>query len=200
MFLQIPGLTLRTLNISIPLLKQDNKSSHKLETEKEIKRSSFPVMGMLQMNSSLEGGEDIPHLQAFPGKGLWAFYPEPIPSRLHHGTVNMEIMLLYSLVSILFPMLSTAIITWKEAAENFHGRKWRVILRCAHKWLNYSSSWWTNMSIHENASVFIDMCVGASYYSLIPSKGLRKITLHSWIHHSLTCELGQVNLILPSHH
>lgn len=73
MFLQIPELTLRTLKISIPLLKQDNKSSHKLETEKEIKRSSFLVVGMLQMNSGLEGGEDIPHLQAFPGKGLWAW-------------------------------------------------------------------------------------------------------------------------------
>lgn len=72
MFLQIPGLTLRTLKISIPLLTQDNKSSHKLETEKEIKRSSFPVVRMLQMNSGLEGGEDIPHLQAFPGKGLLA--------------------------------------------------------------------------------------------------------------------------------
>lgn len=82
---------------SIPLLTQDNKSSHKLETEKEIKRSSFPIVGMLHMNSGWEGGgEDIPHLQAFPGKGPGPD-PELIPSRLHHGTVNMEITLLYSL-------------------------------------------------------------------------------------------------------
>lgn len=89
MFLQIPGLTLRTLKISVPLLTQDNKSSHKLKTEKEIKRSSFPVVGMLQMNSGLEGGEDIPHLQAFPGKGLLAWpwtYPHKItPWDCQHG-------------------------------------------------------------------------------------------------------------------
>lgn len=49
------------------------------------------------MNSGLGGGgEDIPHLQAFTGKGPGPD-PEPIPSRLHHGAVNMEIMLLYSL-------------------------------------------------------------------------------------------------------
>lgn len=111
MVLQILGLTSRTLKSSIPLLTQDNKSSHKLETEKEIKRSSFPIVGMLHMNSGLEGGgEDIPHLQAFPGKRPGPDR-ESIPSRLYHGTVNMEILLLYSLVSILFPVHSTATIS-----------------------------------------------------------------------------------------
>lgn len=111
MVLQILGLTSRTLKSSISLLTQDNKSSHKLESEKKIKSSLFPIVGMLHMNSGWEGGgEDIPHLQAFPGKGPGPD-PEPIPSRLYHGTVNMEILLLYSLVSILFLGLSTATIT-----------------------------------------------------------------------------------------
>lgn len=55
--------------------------------------------------------------------------------------------------------------------------------------------------IDKSSSVLTVAYVGASYCSstvAAPSKELRKIT-YSWILHSLTRELRQVNLILPPH-
>ena len=57
--------------------------------------------------------------------------------------------------------------------------------------------------IDKSSSALTVAYVGAAYCTLIvaaPSEELRKITLYSWILHSLTCELRQVNLILPPHH
>lgn len=52
-----------------------------------------------------------------------------------------------------------------------------------------------------SGSAFTDVSFGAPYCrvrDMAPSQGPRKITVYSWTHHSLTCELGQVNLILST--